>query len=169
MKVLNPPVSKMQKLNLRKTKSMSLSTQIAEEMKAAMRAKDKPRLETLRAIKSAILMANTEAGAKELSEDDEMKILIKLAKQRKDSLEIYEQQGREDLAADERAQLAVIEDFLPKQMTEEELEAYLKELFTKLGVQGPQDMGKVMGAASKELAGKADGKTISAKVKQMLS
>lgn len=169
MKVLNPPVSKMQKLNLRKTKSMSLSTQIAEEMKAAMRAKDKPRLETLRAIKSAILMANTEAGATELSADDEMKILIKLAKQRKDSLEIYEQQGREDLAADERAQLAVIEDFLPKQMTEEELEAYLKELFTKLGVQGPQDMGKVMGAASKELAGKADGKTISAKVKQMLS
>ena len=148
---------------------MSLSTQIAEEMKSAMRAKDKARLETLRAIKSAILLANTEAGAKELSTDDEMKILIKLAKQRKDSLEIYEQQGREDLAADERAQLAVIEDFLPKQMTEEELEAYLKELFTKLGVQGPQDMGKVMGTASKELAGKADGKTISAKVKQMLS
>lgn len=148
---------------------MSLSTQIAEEMKVAMRAKDKPRLETLRAIKSAILLANTEAGAKELTADDEMKILIKLAKQRKDSLEIYEQQGREDLAADERAQLAVIEDFLPKQMTEEELEAYLKDLFTKLGVQGPQDMGKVMGTASKELAGKADGKAISAKVKQLLS
>lgn len=148
---------------------MSLSTQIAEEMKVAMRAKDKPRLETLRAIKSAILLANTEAGAKELTADDEMKILIKLAKQRKDSLEIYEQQGREDLAADERAQLAVIEDFLPKQMTEEELEVYLKDLFTKLGVQGPQDMGKVMGTASKELAGKADGKAISAKVKQLLS
>lgn len=148
---------------------MSLSTQIAEEMKVAMRAKDKPRLETLRAIKSAILLANTEAGAKELTADDEMKILIKLAKQRKDSLEIYEQQGREDLAADERAQLTVIEDFLPKQMTEEELEAYLKDLFTKLGVQGPQDMGKVMGTASKELAGKADGKAISAKVKQLLS
>lgn len=148
---------------------MSLSTQIAEEMKVAMRTKDKPRLETLRAIKSAILLANTEAGAKELTADDEMKILIKLAKQRKDSLEIYEQQGREDLAADERAQLAVIEDFLPKQMTEEELETYLKSLFTKLGVQGPQDMGKVMGTASKELAGKADGKAISAKVKQLLS
>lgn len=148
---------------------MSLSTQIAEEMKVAMRAKDKPRLETLRAIKSAILLANTEAGAKELTADDEMKILIKLAKQRKDSLEIYEQQGREDLAADERAQLAVIEDFLPKQMTEEELETYLKDLFTKLGVQGPQDIGKVMGTASKELAGKADGKAISAKVKQLLS
>jgi len=148
---------------------MSLSNNIAEEMKAAMRAKDKQRLETLRAIKSAILMANTEAGAKNLTEDDEMKILIKLAKQRKDSLEIYEQQGREDLAADERAQLTVIEDFLPRQMSDGELEAYLKDLFTRLGVQGPQDMGKVMGTASKELAGKADGKTISTKVKQMLS
>lgn len=138
-------------------------------MKAAMRAKDKQRLETLRAIKSAILMANTEAGAKDLTEDDEMKILIKLAKQRKDSLEIYEQQGRDDLAADERAQLEVIEGFLPKQMTEEELEEYLKELFVRLDVKGPQGMGKVMGTASKELAGKADGKTISAKVKQLLS
>lgn len=147
---------------------MSLSNNIAEEMKAAMRAKDKVRLETLRAIKSAILMANTEAGAGELSADDEMKILLKLAKQRKDSLEIYEQQGREDLATDERAQLEVISGFLPKQMTEEELEAYLKELFTRLNVQGPQDMGKVMGTASKELSGKADGKAISAKVKQLL-
>ncbi|AEV33779.1 hypothetical protein Oweho_2819 [Owenweeksia hongkongensis DSM 17368] len=148
---------------------MSLSNNIAEEMKAAMRAKDKVRLETLRAIKSAILLANSEAGAGELSADDEMKILLKLAKQRKDSLAIYEEQGREDLAADERAQLAVISDFLPKQMTEDELEAYLKELFVKLNVQGPQDMGKVMGMASKELSGKADGKAISAKVKQMLS
>ena len=138
-------------------------------MKAAMRAKDKVRLETLRAIKSAILLANSEAGAGELSADDEMKILLKLAKQRKDSLAIYEEQGREDLAADERAQLAVISDFLPKQMTEDELEAYLKELFAKLNVQGSQDMGKVMGMASKELSGKADGKAISAKVKQMLS
>lgn len=145
-----------------------LSNNIGEEMKAAMRAKDKTRLETLRAIKSAILMANTEAGAKELSSDDEMKILIKLAKQRKDSLEIYEQQGREDLAADERQQLEVIEGFLPKQMTEEELEAYLKELVVRLDVKGPQDMGKIMGTASKELAGKADGKVISAKVKEIL-
>lgn len=148
---------------------MSLSNKIAEEMKAAMRAKDKVRLETLRAIKSAILLANTEAGAAELSEDDEMKILLKLQKQRKDSLEIYEQQHREDLAADERAQLAVIEDFLPKQMDDAELEAYLKEIFIRLDVKGPQDMGKVMGTASKELAGKADGKTISAKVKQLLA
>lgn len=148
---------------------MSLSNNIAEEIKAAMRAKDKVRLETLRAIKSAILLANSETGASELSADDEMKILLKLAKQRKDSLAIYEEQGREDLAVDERAQLEVISGFLPKQMTEEELENYLKELFVKLNIQGPQDMGKVMGAASKELSGKADGKAISAKVKQMLS
>ncbi len=148
---------------------MSLTNNIGEEIKNAMRAKDKARLETLRAIKSAILLANSEAGAGELSADEEMKILLKLAKQRKDSLAIYEEQGREDLAADERAQLEVISGFLPKQMSDEELEAYLKELFTKLNVQGPQDIGKIMGTASKELSGKADGKAISAKVKQMLN
>ena len=138
-------------------------------MKTAMRAKDKVRLETLRAIKSAILLANTEtAGDTELSDADEQKILLKLQKQRKDSLEIYEQQGRDDLAADERAQLEVIEGFLPKQMTEAELEAYLKEMMIRLDVKGPQDMGKIMGTASKELAGKADGKAISAKVKEIL-
>lgn len=147
-----------------------LSKNIGEEMKVAMRAKDKVRLETLRAIKSAILLANTEkGGGTELSDADEQKILIKLQKQRKDSLEIYTQQGREDLAADERAQLDVIDGFLPKPMTEAELETYLKELMTRLGVQGPQDMGKMMGTASKELAGKADGKTISTMVKSLLS
>tara|TARA_R110000850_G_scaffold41780_1_gene107535 strand:- start:1206 stop:1658 length:453 start_codon:yes stop_codon:yes gene_type:complete len=147
----------------------NLSNNIGEEMKTAMRAKDKVRLETLRAIKSAILLANTEtAGATELSDADEQKILLKLQKQRKDSLEIYEKQGRDDLAADERAQLEVIEGFLPKQMTEAELEAYLKEMMVRLDVKGPQDMGKIMGTASKELAGKADGKAISAKVKEIL-
>ncbi len=147
----------------------NLSNSIGEEMKTAMRAKDKVRLETLRAIKSAILLANTEtAGATELSDADEQKILLKLQKQRKDSLEIYETQGRDDLAADERAQLEVIEGFLPKQMTEAELEAYLKEMMVRLDVKGPQDMGKIMGTASKELAGKADGKAISAKVKEIL-
>ncbi len=147
-----------------------LSNNIGEEMKTAMRAKDKVRLETLRAIKSAILLANTEtAGATELTDADEQKILLKLQKQRKDSLEIYEKQGRDDLAADERAQLEVIEGFLPKQMTEPELEAYLKEMMVRLDVKGPQDMGKIMGTASKELAGKADGKAISAKVKEILS
>lgn len=148
---------------------MSLSTQIAEEMKTAMKAKDKKRLEALRAIKSAIMLAQTEKPkGTELSEDEELKILQKLQKQRKDSLEIYEQQNREDLAADERDQLAVIEDFLPKQMGDAELEAYLRELIVRLDVKGPQDMGKVMGTASKELAGKADGKTISGKVKEIL-
>lgn len=147
----------------------NLSNNIGEEIKTAMRAKDKVRLETLRAIKSAILLANTEtAGATELSDADEQKILLKLQKQRKDSLEIYEQQGREDLAADERQQLEVIEGFLPKQMTEAELETYLKEMMVRLDVKGPQDMGKIMGTASKELAGKADGKAISAKVKEIL-
>lgn len=148
----------------------NLSNNIGEEMKTAMRAKDKVRLETLRAIKSAILLAKTEtAGDTELSDADEQKILLKLQKQRKDSLEIYEQQGRDDLAVDERAQLEVIEGFLPKQMTETELEAYLKEMMVRLDVKGPQDMGKIMGTASKELAGKADGKAISAKVKEILS
>ncbi len=148
----------------------NLSSNIGEEMKVAMRAKDKMRLETLRAIKSAILLANTETGGgAELSDADEQKILLKLQKQRKDSLEIYETQGRDDLAADERAQLEVIEGFLPKQMTEAELEAYLKEMMVRLDVKGPQDMGKIMGTASKELAGKADGKAISAKVKEILA
>ncbi len=147
-----------------------LSQNIGEEMKTAMRAKDKVRLEAIRAIKSAILLAQTDKGAGgELSEDDELKILQRMQKQRKDSLEIYEKQDREDLAADERAQLAVIETFLPKQMSEDELKTYLQGLFDKLGIQGPQDMGKIMGVASKELAGKADGKAISGMVKQLLS
>ena len=148
---------------------MSLSTQIAEEMKAAMRAKDTVKLEALRSIKSAILLSNTEKGAGgELSEADELKLLQKLQKQRKDSLEIYVEQGRDDLADEEKAQLEVIESFLPKQMDENELRDYLQELITRLGVEGPRDMGKVMGTASKELAGKADGKTISNVVKDLL-
>ncbi|MGB0176786.1 MAG: GatB/YqeY domain-containing protein [Owenweeksia sp.] len=148
---------------------MSLSQNIAEEMKAAMKAKDKVRLEALRSIKSAILLANTEkGGGSDLSEADELKLLQRLQKQRKDSLEIYEQQGREDLAKEEREQLEVIEGFLPKQMDEAELKAYLQELVDRLDAKGPQDMGKVMSAASKELAGKADGKTISVLVKDIL-
>lgn len=147
-----------------------LSQNIGEEIKTAMKAKDKGRLEALRAIKSAILMAQTDKGAGgELSEDDELKILQRMQKQRKDSLEIYEQQNREDLAVDERDQLAIIETFLPKQMSEDELKTYLQALMDKLGIQGPQDMGKIMGVASKELAGKADGKAISGMVKQLLS
>lgn len=149
---------------------MSLAENINNEIKNAMRAKDKVRLEALRSIKSALLLAGTEKGASgEMNEADELKILQKLQKQRKDSLEIYTQQAREDLAVDERDQLAVIETFLPKQMDASELESYLKALVEKLGATGPQDMGKIMGIASKELAGKADGKAISSIVRQVLS
>ena len=139
-------------------------------MKQAMKAKDKVRLEALRSIKSAVMLALTEkAKGSELSEEEELKILQRLQKQRKDSLEIYEQQNRADLAEEERSQLAVIEDFLPKQMSPEELKAYLGELISKVGASSPRDMGKVMGVASKELAGKADGKTISGVVRELLA
>lgn len=149
---------------------MSLEKNIAEEMKAAMRAKDKVKLEALRSIKSAILMAKTETGGgAELSEAEELKIVQKLQKQRKDSLEIYEQQKREDLAQEERAQLEVIESFLPKQMEEEELRQYVREVITRVNATGAQDMGKVMGTANKELAGRADGKAISAIAREELS
>lgn len=149
---------------------MSLSKQIAEEMKAAMKNKDKVRLESLRAIKSAIMLAQTEKGAgAELNEDEELKILTKLQKQRKDSLAIYEEQNREDLAADERAQLEVIETFLPQPLSEQELEDYLKTVIAETGAESAKDMGKVMGRASKELAGRADGKAISAKVRALLA
>lgn len=149
---------------------MSLSSKIAEEMKAAMRAKDKVKLESLRAIKSALMLAKTDKGAgAELNEDEELKILTRLQKQRKDSISIYEEQGRADLAEEEKEQLAVIETFLPKALSLEELTDYLKNLISEIGASGPQDMGKVMGRASKELTGKADGKTISAKVKELLN
>lgn len=148
---------------------MALEQKIAEEMKAAMKAKDKVKLEALRSIKSALLLAKTEKGGSEgLSEADELKLLQKLQKQRKDSLGIYEEQGREDLAEEERAQLTVIEDFLPAQMSDEELREYLKELIVRLDAQGPKDMGKLMGTANKELSGKADGKRISQAASELL-
>ena len=149
---------------------MSLKDTIGTQLKDAMRAKDKVKLETLRSIKAAILLVQSDKGAgSELNEDEEMKILIKLQKQRKDSLDIYVEQNREDLAAEERAQLEVIETFLPKAMTEEELEATLKEIIASVGATSAQDFGKVMGKASKELTGRADGKTISAKLKSLLA
>ena len=149
---------------------MSLKDQIATQLKDAMRAKDKVKLESLRSIKSAILLEQSNKGAgSELNEDEEMKILIKLQKQRKDSMDIYLEQNREDLAAEERAQLEVMETFLPKAMSEEELESALKEIIATVGATSAQDFGKVMGKASKDLAGKADGKTISAKLKSLLS
>lgn len=134
-----------------------------------MRAKDKDKLEALRSIKSAILSAKTEKGAQEeLSEDQELKLLQKLQKQRKDALEVYQQQDRQELAETEQKQLDVIELFLPQPLTAEELKAKLKDIIAEVGASSSKDMGKVMGKASKELAGRADGKTISATVKELL-
>jgi gatB/yqey domain protein len=141
-----------------------------EALKEAMKAKDTVALESLRAIKSAILLARTEAGAsEELSEADELKLLQKLVKQRKDSAALYTQQGRNDLAEPELAQMAVIEKFLPAQLSEAEVEEALKGIIAQVGATSPKDMGKVMGAATKQLAGKADGKLISDIVKKLLS
>ena len=149
---------------------MSLQSQVMTELKAAMKAKDSVALESLRAIKSAILLAQTETGGGgELSEEAEIKLLQKLVKQRKDSAALYTDQGRADLAEPELAQAAVIEKFLPEQLSEEEITAVVKATIENVGASGMQDMGKVMGMASKELAGKADGKTISGIVKTLLS
>ena len=139
-------------------------------MKAAMKAKDSMKLEALRAVKGAILLANTESSSKDgLTEEEEMKLLQKLVKQRKDSAQIYKEQGREDLAEPEMKQAEVIEQFLPEQMSEAEIEAKVDEIIAKTGASGMQDMGKVMGMATGELAGKADGKTISGIVRKKLS
>ncbi|WP_459210680.1 GatB/YqeY domain-containing protein [Aquimarina rhabdastrellae] len=149
---------------------MSLQTEVMTAMKAAMKAKDQNALTSLRAIKSAILLAQTESGAKEeLTEEQELKLLQKLVKQRKDSATIFVEQGREDLAEPELAQAKVIEQFLPEQLSEEEIEKVVAEIIESTGAAGMKDMGKVMGAANAKLAGKADGKTISTIVKAKLS
>ena len=149
---------------------MSLQTQINEEIKNAMRAKDTVALESLRAVKSALLLAQTETGAAgELSEDTEIKLLQRLVKQRKDSANIYNEQGRPDLAEPELLQAAIIEKFLPAQLSEAEVEAVVSKIISDNGASGMASMGKVMGLASGQLAGKADGKTISAIVKKLLS
>ena len=149
---------------------MSLLNNLTEELKTAMRAKDVLKLEALRAIKSAILLAQTSSGAgADLSEDEEIKLLQKLVKQRKDSAAIFKEQNREDLAAPEEAQAAVIAQFLPEQMSEAEVEKVIERIIATSGTDGMKDMGKVMGMASKQLAGKADGKTISNIVKSKLS
>ncbi|SRR5690606_28296732 len=148
---------------------MALQEEVMAKMKEAMKAKDTEALASLRAIKSAILLAQTETGRKsELSEADELKLLQKLVKQRKDSAAIYQEQGREDLAAPELAQARVIESFLPEQMSEAEIETEVEKIIAQTGAEGMKDMGKVMGIASKQLAGKADGKTISSIVKNKL-
>lgn len=140
------------------------------EMKDAMKAKNEAALRGLRAIKAAIIIAKTSEGAGgELKEEDETKLLQKLVKQRRDSLEIFQKQNRGDLAQKEEEEIAVIEKFLPKQLTEDELKAGLSEIIAQVGATSPSDMGKVMAAATKQFAGKADGKAISAVVKELLS
>ena len=141
-----------------------------DQMKIAMKAKDKVALESLRAIKSALLLAQTETGAGEgLNEEEEIKLVQRLVKQRKDSAAIFKEQGRSDLAEPELAQIAVIEKFLPEQLTEGEIEKVVVQTIEATGAEGMKDMGKVMGMVSRKLAGQADGKTISTIVKAKLS
>ena len=148
---------------------MSLFDKISEDIKNAMKAKDKVALETLRNVKKVFLEAKTAPGANDtLTDDAALKIIQKLAKQGKDAAEIYVQQGRQDLADDELAQVKVLESYLPKQMSAEEVEAALTAVIAEGGAEGPKDMGKVMGTATKKLAGLAEGRTISAKVKELL-
>jgi len=148
---------------------MSLITQIDQDIKLAMLAKQPDRLRGLRAIKSALLLAKTEKGAsEELSQEAEVKVLQKLIKQRKESADIYRTQNREDLYEIEMEEMRVIEPYLPQQMTRFEIEGYLQELIGRIGATSSKDMGRVMGLANKELAGQADGKTISEVVRQLL-
>jgi uncharacterized protein YqeY len=149
---------------------MSLEQKVMADLKTAMLAKDEKSLRALRAIKSAIIIAKTSEGAHgEIKEEDEIKLLQKLVKQRRDSLEIYEKQNREDLAEKEKEEIAVIEKFLPKQMDETELKEIIAKIITETGASSPTDMGKVMGVANKQLAGKADGKKIAGIVKELLA
>jgi len=148
---------------------MSLEQKVMADLKTAMLAKDEKSLRSLRAIKAAILLAKTSEGAGgEIKEEDEIKLLQKMIKQRKDSLEIYKTQHREDLAKKEEEEISVIEKFLPKQISADELKTILQKIIADTGASSPADMGKVMGIASKQLAGKADGKTISTTVKELL-
>lgn len=149
---------------------MSLEEKVMAGMKEAMKSKDEALLRGLRAIKAEIIKAKTEPGANgQVTAEGELKLLQKLVKQRKDSLEIFQQQNREDLAKKEQEEIAVIEQFLPKQLDAAELKKIIADIIAATGVAGPQDMGKVMGVASKQLAGQADGKTISAVVKELLA
>jgi uncharacterized protein len=149
---------------------MSLENEVMKELKTAMLGKDEKGMRSLRAIKAAIILAKTAEGSGgEIGQQEEIKLLQKLVKQRKDSLAIYEEQKREDLAQKEREEIEVIERFLPKPMDPEELKKILGEIIQELGAQSMADMGKVMGAATQKLAGRADGKTVSAMVRELLS
>ena len=149
---------------------MSLKSRVESDIKDAMRAKDQDKLRALRAIKSMILLEETSGSSTgDLSEDDELKLLTKAAKQRRESAEIFHAQGREDLAAKEEAELAFIEEFLPRQLTEDEIKAKLETIIAQVGASSPADMGKVMGVATKELAGQADGKVVAGLVRSLLA
>lgn len=149
---------------------MSLEIKVMDRLKQAMKDKDEVALRTLRAIKAAILVEKTAEGATgELTEADEIKLLQKMAKQRKESNEIFLKQGREDLAKIEQDELSVLEFFLPKALTADELSQIIQQVIQNINASGPQDMGKVMGAANKEIAGRADGKAVSEEVKKQLS
>jgi hypothetical protein len=148
---------------------MSLEQKVMADLKTAMLSKNEAALRSLRAIKASIILAKTAEGASgSIKEDDEIKILQKLIKQRKDSLEIYKAQHRADLATKEEEEIAIIEKFLPAQMSQDELKTVLQKIITETGASSPADLGKVMGVASKQLSGKADGKSISAMVKELL-
>jgi len=149
---------------------MNLEQKVMDEMKEAMKSKNEASLRALRAIKAEIIKAKTEPGAGgEVSPEKEVNLLQKMMKQRKDSLEIFQQQKREDLAKKELEEISIIQNFLPQQLTGEELKAELQQIISDIGASSPADIGKVMGAASKKLAGRADGKTISAMVKELLA
>jgi len=148
---------------------MALEQNIMAELKAAMLAKDEAKLRALRAIKAAIILLKTSEAGKEISEEEEMKMLQKLVKQRKESIDIYTKQCREDLAKSEQEEVAVIELFLPKMMSEDEIRVALKDIIASVGATSAAEMGKVMGAANKAFAGKADNKIVSVLVKEMLS
>lgn len=149
---------------------MSLKNQVEAGIKDAMRAKDQDTLRALRAIKSLILLEETKGGQTgAISAEDELRLLTKAAKQRKESIDVFRSQDRDDLAQKEEAELAVIEQFLPKQLSEEEVKEKLREIISRIGASSPADIGKVMGTATKELAGQADGRTISVLAKSLLS
>ena len=148
---------------------MSLEKKINDDLKLAMKARDQVKMRGIRAIKSAILLLKTDGTGNVIDEDTEVKLLQKLVKQRKDSLAIFEKQGREDLATTEKEEIEVISAYLPKQLSNDEIKAAIESIIAKTGSDSMKDMGKVMGMASKEFAGKADGGTIAAIVKQLLS
>lgn len=148
---------------------MSLESRITTDLKDAMKAKDQAALRTIRSIKAAILLKKTDGSGEELDEAGEIKLIQKLVKQRQDSLDIYEKQGREDLAVTEREEIEVLQRYLPKPLSAEELESFVRGIIAEIGAKGMQDMGKVMGLANERLAGKADGKSIATVVKSALS